>query len=207
MSMFYPQKGFWPRVSFIVGLLLGLYFLLTQLLFLFNFITLAIQLAPTAPMEPPAYLRMIVFVVFYSILTFLSYIIMSLFPAVRLSDAGLEYRSLIFTRRVRWDEMVDVQYAHFPKGAQALVFFRSTRNAIATLFDNAIRLYPNQTYGAISGVHEPVVLFSKGLENGDQIIAEISRRLAERGRRRELTGEEILAEVEKQQEKNRKGTK
>lgn len=201
--MFYPQKGFWPRASFIAGLLLGLYFLLTTLLFLFNFITLAIQLAPTAPLGPPAYLRLFVFVVFYSLLTFLSYIVLSLFPSVRLTEAGLEYKSLIFVRRVAWDEMVDVLFARFPKGAQVLVFFRSSRSALVTVLDNAIRLYPNQTYGAISGVHEPVVIFSKGLQNREQIVAEIKRHLAEHGRRSQLSGDGMLEQIQKEQDRNR----
>ena len=204
--MFYKQKGFWPRASFIVGLLFGLYFLLSLVLFLFNFITLAIQLAPTAPFGPPAYLRLFVYVVFYSILIILSYIVLSSFPSLRLTENGLEYKSLVFVRRVSWEEMVDVRFARFPKGAQVLVFFRSTRNALITILDNAIRLYPNQTYGAISGVHEPVVIFSRGLENREKLTGEINRRLAQRGRRRQLSGDGVMAEIEKEQDRN-KGTK
>ncbi|HEX9017561.1 MAG TPA: PH domain-containing protein [Anaerolineaceae bacterium] len=184
--MFHKQTGFWPRVTLIAGILLAFYFLLSLLLFLFNFITLAVQLASTAPLTAGGYLRLLVFVVFYSILIFLSYIVFSLFPAVRLTQTGLEYRSLFITRRVHWAEMVDVQDARFPKGAKVLVFFRKPENALRTILDNAIRLYPNQTYGAIAGVHEPVIILSKGLEKRDMLLNDLQRQLVKQGRKKEL---------------------
>lgn len=191
--MFNKQRGLWPQATFIVGVVLAAYFLLSLLTFLVNFIALATLVPPT----PPIYLAAVVRVIFYVILTLFSYIIFSLFPSVRLTDQGLEYRSLFFTRRVLWDEMVDILDVKRPKNAQALVFFRTRQNALLTALDNAFRLYPNQTYGAIVGVHEPVVVLSAGLENREAITQEIRRHLEAHGRKRALTGDEIVAQLER----------
>jgi hypothetical protein len=191
--MFNKQRGVWQQVTFIVGVLVATYFMLSLLTFLLNFIALATLVPPT----PPIYLAAIVRVIFYIILILFGYIVFSLFPSVRLTGEGLEYRSLFFTRRVLWDEMVDILDVRRPKNAQALVFFRTRQNALLTALDNAFRLYPNQTHGAIVGVHEPVVVLSAGLENREAITQEIRRRLEEHGRKRALTGDEILAQLEK----------
>lgn len=181
--MIYRQKGFLPRLTFIIGLLVMGLFTLILIVFLLN----SLPVLLLEPLGPAAYLRVIMVSLFLIILAFQGYIVMSIFPSIQITEAGLVYRSLFFTRRVPWEDMVSLLNARWPKEAKALVFFpQSDRNLLRYFVNTSLRLYPNQIHGAISGVHEPTVILSKGLEQRDAVISAFQAHLQKQNRESEL---------------------
>jgi hypothetical protein len=173
--MFYKQKGFWPAFTLVAGGLLAIYFLLVILLYIVNFIILAEIL----PVTPGMIIRVLLSSLLYFIFVFLGYLLMSLFPSVRVTADGIEYKTLFVLRKIAWNEIVNLSEARWPKGTKAVIFIRKRESAFRYLLENSIGLYPNQTHGLLVGVHEPIVAFTKGLQNRDAILKEIQKHVPE----------------------------
>jgi hypothetical protein len=172
--MFNRQNGFWPRFTFFTGLLTSLIFTL----FLVNF---SVQII-TASVQHPEYAaglwsRAWVVLLFYLFLILSGYILLSSFPAIRVTEQGVETKVLFFIRRIPWADVVTLTGARWPKDTQGLVFFHKTQNILVNFWKNAILYYPDQSHGFIAGIHEPVILFAIGLENRASLLSAIQERL------------------------------
>lgn len=175
--MYQTQKGFWPTLTFILGMLIGGAIFLVMVFFLFNMILTTVQMISLGFFLPSSLVRYLTLFLFYSFLLLVGYVFMAFFPAVRLSEDGLEYRTLFIRRKVNWVDMVSLENTRWPKRAKALVIIRKRKNVLRYIYENTILLYPNQTHGLMAGVHEPVILLTPSLPNRELILAEIQKHL------------------------------
>jgi hypothetical protein len=156
--MYKIQKGFLPITLLIIGMTTVIYSLIVIFILLAKPVIFGIFQLPSDFEQ-----RVLFYIISFPLFIFGLYLT-SIFPWIRLSQAGIKYRGLFINRTVRWaeiDNLVEVKggiilLAINPKGSlllKGLLFQRFT--------------------GILLGCNCPVVLMAPGLEQREQIINEV----------------------------------
>ena len=160
------QRGFLPTVLYIVGLLIHLVFIGGTSPYFFEAI-LSIASGGFS-LTTLGNLIEAVFVMVglvWSIPLIIGSFFVSAFPAIGITNNGIETRTYFFFRsRITWKEIDSV--ITLPKGYRAIAIRRPGLPLINGLYSNKI-------YGDIVRSHLPVILLSPQLENIDSLLEQI----------------------------------
>jgi hypothetical protein len=156
--MFKNQKGFFPVISKVLGLIIFVYPTFIVLVNTIHDVYSNFTLSDTI-------LRVIADMIVLIIPIWVSQFLLSLFPSIKITKQGIKYLSFpIRTNLIKWDEIDSI--VRFQNGYAAIVF-----NKKGFIILNG--LYYNKIYGMIIKAFDPVILLSSNVLNQTELLEKL----------------------------------
>jgi hypothetical protein len=157
-KMFKNQKGFFPVISKVLGLIIFAYPTFIVLVNTIHDVYSNFTLSDTI-------LRLIADMIVLVIPIWVSQFLLSLFPSIKITEQGVKYLSFpIRTNLIKWDEIDSI--VRFRNGYAAVVF-----NKKGFIILNG--LYYNKIYGMIIKAFDPVIFLSSNILNQTELLEKL----------------------------------
>ena len=159
--MFTSQKGLFPFVSKITGLIIFVY--PTLMVIAYSVRELFIDFT-----AENIFLRFLAATLVLFFPLWISLFLLNMFPKIKLTEQGIKYLSFSLTiRLIKWDEVESLVY--FRNGYAALILQKRG-------FILLNGLYYNKLYGMIVRAFDPVIFVAPNILDQSELLANLSER-------------------------------